>query len=88
MKGNYVIVIISILLVSAMAWTRINSDQDSSFPESLGEMKLISQVLGREAIESTRQLHGDSAKVQMKDAAILGYKGGGAEATIWVSRIP
>jgi hypothetical protein len=86
MKGKYVIVIISILLVSGMVLTSLNSDHDSSFPESLGEMKLISQVIGPEAIESIRQLHGNSEKVVMMDAAILEYRGGGAEATIWVSR--
>ena len=86
MKGKYVIVTIAILLVSLMTWTSLNSDQNSSFPESLGEMKLTSQVVGPEAIESTRQLHGNSAKVQMTDAAILVYRSGSAESTIWVSR--
>ena len=47
---------------------------------------MISQVNGPDAIEATRKLHGDSVKVQMKDAAVLRYRGGGAEATIWVSR--
>ena len=64
----------------------LNSDQDSSYPEALGEMKLTSQVTGPEAIESTRQLHGNSVKVQMSDAAILSYRGGVSDATIWVSR--
>lgn len=86
MKRKYVIITISILLVSVIGWSRLNSDQDSSFPESLGEMKLTSQLVGPDAIESTRQLHGNSAKVQMKDAAILRYKGSGSESTIWVSR--
>ena len=86
MNGKYVIVTIAILLVTGMAWTSLNVDQDFSFPESLGEMKLTSQIVGPEAIESTRQLHGNSAKVQMTDAAILVYRGGGAESTIWVSR--
>ncbi len=86
MKGKYVIGTIVTLLVILMTWTSLNIDKDFSFPESLGEMKLTSQIEGPDAIESTRQLHGNSAKVQMTDAAILVYKGGGAESTIWVSR--
>jgi hypothetical protein len=86
LKGKYVIVTISILFVSAIAWTRLNSEHNTSFPESLGEMKLTNKVTGQEAIESTRQLHGNSAKVQMKDAAILWYSGSDSDATIWVSR--
>ncbi len=86
MEGKYVIVTISILLVSAMTWLSLNSYQDSSFPKVLGEMKLIKQVTGSEAIESTRQLHGNSVKVQMSDATILWYRGGVSDATIWVSR--
>jgi len=85
MKGKYVIVTMIILLLPLMTWRSLNSDQDSSFPESLGEMKLVSQITGTEAIESTRQLHGNSPKVQMIDAAILMYRGDGVEATIWVS---
>lgn len=75
-----------VLLVVLMTWTSLNSDNDFSFPESLGEMKLTSQIEGPDAIDSTRQLHGNSAKVQMTDAAILVYRGRGAESTIWVSR--
>ena len=86
MKGKYVIGTILVLLVILMTWTSLNTDKDFSFPESLGEMKLTSQIEGPDAIESTRQLHGNSAKVQMTDAAILVYRGGGAESTIWVSR--
>lgn len=86
MKGKYVIVTLVILLVSLLTWTSLNSDQDSAFPEPLGGMKLTSQMVGPDAIESTRQLHGGSAKVQMTDAAILVYRRGVAESTIWVSR--
>ena len=85
MKGKYVIVGIAALLMAGMAWTSLSSDKDSAFPDSLGEMTLTSQIVGPEAIESTIQLHGGSAKVVMVDAAILGYRGGGTEATIWVS---
>ncbi len=86
MKGKYVIVASVVLLVSLLTWTSLSSDQGSAFPESLGGLKMTSQTVGAEAIESTRQLHGGSSKVQMTDAAILVYRRGVAESTIWVSR--
>jgi hypothetical protein len=85
MKGKYVIVASVVLLVSLLTWTSLNSDQGSAFPESMGGLKLIRETVGAEAIESTRQLHGGSSKVQMTDAAILVYRRGVAESTIWVS---
>ncbi len=86
MRGKYVVVTIVVLLVTVMTWTSFNTDKDLSFPKSIGDMKLTSQIVGPEAIESTRRLHGNSAMVQMIDAAVLVYRAIDVESRIWVSR--
>ena len=88
--GKWITLVFAVAFIVAIVWSWAAASQNqvashsTHVPEYLGQMELIGQVTGPEAIAEIAKLHGKG--IEMADGYMAEYGHAGSRAMVWVAK--